>query len=114
MSRGVASSDIVRSMMRAGFSHEEIYDVLTGVGLPGEQLQLLMDRIAADFHTAKLESRPSQLAVEVERMIRQSQEKMQRELVFRIEASARQLEMIKLEVEKLRNLIMRKGYRFKK
>lgn len=92
-------------MMRAGFSHEEIYDVLTGVGLPGEQLQLLIDRVSADFNSAELEPRTSRLAVEVEKIIQKYSTDIQHETSFRMEAVTRQLEMIKLEIEKLSYLI---------
>ena len=105
LSKGVAASDIIRSMARAGFSREEIYDVLTGVGLPGEQLQLLMDRIAAEFHDANLEPRPSRLAIEVERIFQSSIDDVRHDLLARADSLARQLELVKLEMEKLNRLI---------
>jgi len=106
LSKGVAASDIIRSMMRAGFSHEEIYDVLTEVGLPGEQLQLLMDRVAAEFHEANLEPRPSRLAIEVERAFQSSVGDMRHDMLARADSLARQLELVKLEIEKLNRLIL--------
>ncbi|MCK4405567.1 MAG: hypothetical protein KAV43_03565, partial [Hadesarchaea archaeon] len=68
MSNSVAASDVIRSMMRSGFSHDEIYDVLAGTGLPGEQIQLLIDRVAAEFQEAKFEPQTSRLGVEVEKV----------------------------------------------
>lgn len=101
MSSGVAALDVIRSMMRTGFSHDEIYDVLTGVGLPGEQIQLLIDRVSAEFHEAKLEPRTSRLGVEVERVFREAFEEVRHELFVRMDLVARELELIKVEFEKI-------------
>jgi hypothetical protein len=101
MSSGVAASDVIRSMMRTGFSRDEIYDVLTGVGLPGEQIQLLTDRVSAEFHEAKLESRTSRLGVEVERVFEGAFEELRHELFARMGSVARELEFVKVKLEKL-------------
>lgn len=101
MSSGVAASDVIRSMMRAGFSRDEIYDVLTGVGLPGEQIQLLIDRVAAEFHEAKLEPRTSRLGAEVESVFREAFEELRHELFARMNSVAQELELVKVKLEKL-------------
>ncbi len=101
MSSGVAASDVIRSMMRAGFSRDEIYDVLTGVGLPGEQIQLLVDRVSAEFHKAKLEPRTSRLGVEVKRVFEGAFEELRHELFARMSSVARELEFVKVKLEKL-------------
>jgi hypothetical protein len=101
MPDGVAASDVIRSMMRSGFSHDEIYDVLTGVGLPGEQIQLLIDRVSAEFHEAKLEPRPSRLGAEVEKVLGGAFEELRHELFARMDSVARELELVKVELEKL-------------
>ncbi len=88
--------------MRAGFSHEEIYDVVSSAGVPGEQLQLLIDRIASDFHDAKIEPRPCQLATEVEAITNRQMEDLRNDILAKIDMLARQVEMVKLELEKLR------------
>lgn len=44
--------------MREGFSRDEVYDVLAGMGLPGEQVQLVIDRVKMEFEGAGLEPRP--------------------------------------------------------
>lgn len=106
MSSGVAASDIIRSMMRAGFSRDEIYDVLVSVGLPGEQVQLLIDRVAAGFHETELEPRPSRLAAEVEKVFRGAIDDMQHAMLTRMDSLARQLELIKTEIEKLENRLV--------
>jgi len=103
MSGGVAASDVIRSMMRAGFSRDEIYDVLVSVGLQGEQVQLLIDRVATGFQEVELESRPSRLAVEVEKIFRRTIDDMQHSVLTRMDLLARQLELIKTEIEKLEN-----------
>ena len=101
MPDGVAASDVIRSMMRSGFLHDEIYDVLTGVGLPGEQIQLLIDRISAEFHEAKLEPRTSRLGTEVERVFGEAFEELQHELFARIDSVTRELGFVKVELDKL-------------
>ncbi len=101
MSSGVAASDVIRSMMRMGFSHDEIYDVLTGIGLPGEQIQLLTDRVSVEFHEAKLEPRTSRLGVEVGRIFEGAFEELRHELFARMSSIARELEFVKVKLEKL-------------
>ena len=101
MSSGVAASDVIRSMMRMGFSHDEIYDVLTGVGFPGEQIQLLTDRVSAEFHEAKLEPRTSRLGVEVERVFGGAFEELRSELFARMDSVTQELEFVKVKLEKL-------------
>ena len=100
-SSGLAASDVIRSMMREGFSHDEVYDVLTGIGLQGEQVQLLLDRVAAEFHEAKLEPRTSRLGAEVEKLFIEAFEGLRHELAERIDRLCRELDFAKLELEKL-------------
>lgn len=57
--------DIIRSMKSYGYSQGEIYDVVTGAGAPGEEIQILMDRIESDFEDAEFESRTSRITEEV-------------------------------------------------
>ncbi len=101
MASGVSASDVIRSMMRMGFSHDEIYDMLTGVGLPGEQVQLLTDRVSVEFREAKLGSRTSRLGVEVERVFEGAFGELRCELFARMNSIARELEFIKVKLEKL-------------
>jgi uncharacterized protein (DUF342 family) len=88
-------------MVREGFSHDEIYDVLTGIGLPGEQVQLLYDRVSAEFYEAKLEPRTSKLGAEVEKLFIRSFEGLEHELASRMEKLSRELDFVKVELEKL-------------
>lgn len=101
MSNSVAASDVIRSMMRSGFSHDEIYDVLAGTGLPGEQIQLLIDRVAAEFQEAKFEPQTSRLGVEVEKVFSEAFEGLQHDLFERIDSVSRKLELVRAELEKL-------------
>ena len=101
MSNGVAASDVIRSMMRAGFSYDEIYDVLTGVGLPGEQVQLLIDRVSAEFHGAGLEPRPSRLATEVTRVFQEKIGDLQHTVQTQTGSLGNQLGFLRTELEKL-------------
>ncbi len=98
---GVAASDIVRSMKREGFADEEIYDVLAGIGLPGEQVQLIIDRVSAEFSEAKLEPRTTRLGVEVKRVFEEALEETRHEILVKIDAFSRELMLVKNEVEKL-------------
>lgn len=105
-SNGLAASDVIRSMMREGFSSDEIYDVLTGTGLPGEQVQLLIDRVSAEFREAGLESRPSRLSAEVEKAFEVALGEVQHALLTRMDSLARQLDLVKTEFEKLGNRVV--------
>lgn len=88
-------------MTRAGFSRDEIYDMLSGIGLPGEQVQLLIDRVAAEFHDAGLEPRPSRLSAEVEIVFERALGKLQHTMLARMDTLAQRLEFAKTELEKL-------------
>jgi len=103
---GVAASDIVRSMKREGFSEEEIYDVLTGIGLPGEHVQLIIDRVSAEFSEAKLEPRTTRLGVEVKRVFEEALKEIQHEILTKIDTFSRELMLAKNEVEKLYKIIL--------
>ena len=102
MSSGVAASDIIRSMTRAGFSRDEIYDLLTEVGLQGEQVQLLIDRVAAEFHNAGMTSRPSRIAAEMGKLFLETIEDLKHAMFSRADSFTMQQEIIKTEIEKLR------------
>jgi len=98
---GVAASDVVRSMKREGFVDEEIYDVLAGIGLPGEQVQLIIDRVSAEFSEAKLEPRTTRLGVEVKRVFEETLGETRHEILTKIDAFSRELMLTKNELEKL-------------
>lgn len=61
-----APTDFIRSMKRLGFSRGEIYDTLTGAGLQGEEVELLMERVEINFQDMEFESKTSRLGSEVE------------------------------------------------
>ena len=103
---GVAASDIVRSMKREGFLDEEIYDVLTGIGLPGEHVQLIIDRVSAEFSEAKLEPRTTRLGVEVKRVFDEALKEIQHEILTKIDTFSRELALTKNEVAKLHSMIL--------
>ncbi|MEM2874622.1 MAG: hypothetical protein QW567_01145 [Candidatus Hadarchaeales archaeon] len=46
---GLAASDLIRSMLREGYSGVQIYEVLTGAGLRGEAVQMLIDRVMSEI-----------------------------------------------------------------
>jgi len=49
MRRGLAVSDVIRSMLRQGYSECQAYEVLTGAGVRGEMVQLIMNKIISEF-----------------------------------------------------------------
>jgi hypothetical protein len=93
-------------MKRLGFSDDEIYDVLTGVGLPGEQVQLIIEKVSAEFEEVKLESRTSRLAVEVQRIFNNSIVETKTELFSKIIALSDELQLIRSEIAKLGNRLV--------
>ena len=105
-SKGLAASDIIRSMKRFGFADDEIYDVLTGIGLQGEQVQLLIDRVSAEFEEAKLEPRTSRLAAEVQGIFKEALLETRSEIFAQIKALSDELQLIKSEIERLSNRIV--------
>lgn len=98
---GLAASDIIRSMKRLGFPHEEIYDTLTGIGLPGEQVQLLIDRVSVEFEEAKLETRSSQLATEVRGLLGERMEELESVLSSKLSSISQKFELFGGKLEKL-------------
>ena len=102
----MAASDLIRSMKHLGFGRDEIYDVLVGVGLPGEQVQLLIDRVSAEFYEAKLEPQPSRLAKEVREIFEAQLEGVRHELLARIDSLSNRLELVGVELEKLGKRIL--------
>ena len=102
MSNGVAASDIIRSMTRAGFSRDCIYDLLTEAGLHGEQVQLLIDRIAAEFHEAGIQPKPSRIATEVRSLFQETVDDLRHDIFSRADSFALRQEVIKNEIEKLK------------
>jgi hypothetical protein len=89
-------------MTREGFSRDEIYDVLSGIGLPGEQVQLLIDRVAAEFHEAGLDPKPSRIGAEVGRVFEEKFEELRHAALTRVDSLAHQLELLRTEIRKLR------------
>jgi hypothetical protein len=90
-------------MFREGFSRDEIYDVLAGVGLPWQEVQLLIQRIEMELRDAGFESRPTQ----VKRVLEETLQETKRELLARLESLTRQLEFLRFELKR-RHLITKK------
>jgi ABC-type phosphate transport system auxiliary subunit len=97
---------VVRSMKRMGFADDEIYDVLTGIGLPGEQVQLIIDRVSSEFEEAKLEPRTSKLASEVRDIFKEALSETRSEISAQIKALSDELQLIRSEIERLGNRIV--------
>lgn len=103
---GIAASDVIRSMKRLGFADDEVYDTLTGIGLPGEQVHLLIDRVSAEFQEAKLEPRTSRLGAEVREIFRETFDDARFALLARIDALSRELQLSRNELEKLNERVV--------
>lgn len=100
-SSGIAASDVIRSMKRMGFVDDEIYDVLTGIGLPGEQVQLLIDRVSAEFEEVKFEPQTSRLATEVQKIFKETLLETRSEASAQMKAFSDELQLIRSKIEKL-------------
>jgi hypothetical protein len=102
MRKGVEVSDLIRSMMRMGFSREEIYEVLAGAGVFGEEVHLLMEHLRAEFEESGLEARPSHLAGELLRVLKPELEALAREVFARLDFLQREVEEIGEELRRRR------------
>lgn len=101
----ITATDVTRSMKRLGFSHQEIYDTLTGVGIPGGEVQFLMDRIDDDFEDAELDSRTSRLAEEVEEIFSRELERSKVDLESKLQTLKRNLDDTSSDLERLEKRI---------
>lgn len=104
--KGLAATDVILSMFRLGFSPEEIYDTLTGAGLPGEEVQLLIDRVEAEFEEARLETRTSRMAKEVEGIFRLQLEKSEAEIEGSLHSLIQELKSLENEFRKLEERVL--------
>ncbi len=91
MGKGVSVSDLIRSMLRMGFSREEIYEVLAGAGVFGEEVHLLMDHLRAEFEESGLEARPSHLAGELLFRLKPEFESLREEMRSRFDLLLREV-----------------------
>ncbi|MFW5932746.1 MAG: hypothetical protein ACOCSH_01215 [Candidatus Hadarchaeota archaeon] len=72
--------DLIRSMRSHGYSQEEIHDVVTGAGAPGEEVWILMDRIESDFETSRYETRISRISGEMQSIFKDQLEELRLDL----------------------------------
>jgi len=105
MPTGLAASDVIRAMMRAGFSRDEIYDLLAEAGMKGEQVLFLMDRVAADFHELGIEPRLSKIAAEVGKLFLETFESFKQAIFSRTDSLMLEQQMMKSEIEKLKQVV---------
>ncbi len=89
----VAPSDFIRSMLREGFSQDEIYDVLTGAGIPWEEAQLLIERVEAELHGAGFEPRTTQ----TKKIVDEALAETRMELLSKIDAICKQIELLRIQ-----------------
>ncbi len=97
--------DMVRSMKRIGFSYGEIYDILTGAGIPTGEAEILLDRIEADFDDAKLKSKKSRLGEEVRKIFTQQLKETKIELNSEIRILKEKIKSTNTELETLQEKI---------
>lgn len=95
-------SDLMRSMLRMGFSREEIYEVLAGAGVFGEEVHLLLDHLEVEFEESGLGTRPSHLAGELLLRLRPELEALGREVRSRSELLLREMAELRLELRRKR------------
>lgn len=69
--------DLIRSMRSYGFSQGEIHDVVTGAGAPGEEVQILIDRIESDFESANFERKNSRITEEIKKIFEEKLEEFE-------------------------------------
>ncbi|MEW6222687.1 MAG: hypothetical protein AB1476_05215 [Candidatus Hadarchaeota archaeon] len=105
---GISALDVIQSMMREGFSRGDVYDVLTGMGLPGEQVQLMIDRVKAEFEGAGLEPRPSRLAAEVEKVFKEAFEDFQHNFVMKLDSNSRKIDLVLVGLESTKKRLDKK------
>ncbi|MGQ9787786.1 MAG: hypothetical protein ACUVQM_00500 [Candidatus Hadarchaeaceae archaeon] len=105
MSSGLAASDVVRAMMRAGYLRDEIYDILVEAGLKAEQAQLLIDRVTFEFDQRNIASRPSRIAVEVGRLFLESFDNFMQEMRSRADQFSLKQDIMNDELEKLKQIL---------
>lgn len=101
--KGITTSDVIRSMKRLGFSDEEVYDVLAGLGLPGEQVQLLIERISREFEEAGLKPRTSRLGLEVKEVFQAQLEKFGIEAFGKLGEVLQGLQLVRAELQWIRS-----------
>ncbi|WP_428085189.1 hypothetical protein [Candidatus Hadarchaeum sp.] len=106
MAAGVAASDIIRAMLRAGYPTNEIYDLLVEAGLKGEQVQLLIERVALEFGQANMEPRPSRTVAELSRFFLDPFNNFAQEIRSQVELFSLKQEMMGKEIENLKQLLV--------
>ena len=100
--KGVAVSDVVRAMMRLGFQDEEIYDVFVAMGLPGEEIELLIERLRREFDGAEIQPLSLHVSKEVVEELKPILKEIEQMLSIKLEA-------ILLKLELLKNLLTRRS-----
>ena len=99
------TTDIARVMKRLGFSQEEIYDTLTGAGIPGTDAQLLLDRIDDEFEDVEYESKVSRVGEEVKDIFEAELDVLRIKLDSRIRTFEKNIASLEGKVENLEKQI---------
>lgn len=102
----ITCTSVIRSMNRVGFSQEEIYDTITGMGVSGNDAQILMDRVKAELESIEFESRIGRLSKEVESIIEVNVEKMMTELNSEIRMLRGKISSAEKSVDRLESRII--------
>jgi hypothetical protein len=96
----VAVSDVMRAMMRLGFQDEEIYDVFVAMGLPGEEIELLIERLRREFEGVEIQPLPLHISREVTEELKPILKEMEQTLAVKLEAISLKLELLKNQVHR--------------
>ncbi len=100
------ATNLIRSMKRLGFLDEEIYDTLTNAGLPGGDVQILIDRIETDFEDAEMESQKSRLGKEVEEIVEQKTEKLEIKICSELRKINKNMKEVQNELSSLQDRLI--------
>lgn len=101
----ITCTSVIRSMSRAGFSQEEIYDTITGMGVSDVDVQILLDRVKADLDTVEFESRVSRLSREVEEIIEVKLEQIMIEINSEMRILGNEVNSMKNSLDRLESRI---------
>lgn len=93
---GITTTDVIRSMIREGYSRDEVCDVLSGAGLHWQDVQLLLERVELELKGAGFRSRPSQ----VERAVEAALAETRQELLGKLDSLSQSLELLRFEVKR--------------
>jgi len=101
--KSIAVSDVMRAMMRLGFQDDEIYDVFVAMGLPGEEIELLIERLRKEFEGTEIQPLSLHISSEVKEELKPLLKEMEQAIVVKLDAILLKLELLKSLLTRLRS-----------